>query len=92
MKYIYAALLLHEAGKEINEENLKKIIQQIEEPDEARIKILLESLKGVDIEEILKTPIVVEAKTKEEKEEKKEVKEEVKEEAPAAEGLAALFG
>ncbi len=89
MKYIYAALLLHEAGKEINEENLKKVIEAIETPDEARIKVLLESLRGVDIDEIIKTPASFEVKEerKEVKEEKKEEKEEI-----AAEGLAALFG
>jgi large subunit ribosomal protein L12 len=89
MKYIYAALLLHEAGKEINEENLKKIIEQVESPDEARIKVIVESLKGVNIDEVIKAPVAIEVK-----EEKKEVKEEKKEEKEeiAAEGLAALFG
>jgi large subunit ribosomal protein L12 len=89
MKYIYAALLLHEAGKEINEENLKRIIEQVESPDEARIKVIVESLKGVNIDEVIKAPVAIEVK-----EEKKEVKEEKKEEKEeiAAEGLAALFG
>jgi len=35
MEYIYASLLLHSLGKEINEENLKKIFEALGvQPDE----------------------------------------------------------
>jgi len=93
MEYIYAALLLHKTGKEINEENLKKVMESVGiTVDESRIKTVVASLKGVDIEKALKEaatmPAAPTAKSEEKKEEKKV--EEKKEEA--AEGLAALFG
>jgi len=106
MKYIYAALLLYEAGKEINEENLKRVIEATgTEVDMARIKSLTASLKNVNIEEVINsamsTPIaapaapaptqVEEEKPKEVEEEKKKEEEEKKEEE-ALEGLGALFG
>jgi len=95
MEYIYAALLLHKLGKEITEENLKKVIVATGIPaDEAKVKILVTSLKGVDIEKELKeqlalpaTPTGAEKAGEKKKEEKKEEKHE-----EAAEGLAALFG
>ncbi|MEM1577741.1 MAG: 50S ribosomal protein L12 [Candidatus Pacearchaeota archaeon] len=94
MKYIYAALLLHEAGKEINEENLKKVISSIDEVDEAKIKILVESLRGVNIEELIKSAptTVTTSETKEKVEEKKEEKKEERIEEISIEGLASLFG
>lgn len=107
MKYIYAALLLHEAGKEINEENLKKVIEATgTDIDEARIKALATALKNVNVEEIINsalaaptaippsTPTPAEAPKEpvKEEEEKKEEKEEKKEEEEALEGLGALFG
>ena len=95
METIYAALLLHKAGKEINEHNLKSVIAAagIHE-DESKIKSLVASLKGVDIAKELETASLAmaapvagsELKAPEKKEEKKEEK------APAAEGLSALFG
>jgi len=90
MKYIYAALMLHESGKEINEDSMKKILEATGNVDEARVKVLIESLKGVNIDEAIKTSVQVsapaagEAKAEEKKEEKKE--------EMASEGLAALFG
>ncbi len=94
MEYVYAALLLHRLEKEINEENLKKVIESTgTEADEAKIKTLIASLKGVDIAKELETASVAvatpvaqaggEAKAEKKKEEKAE---------EAAEGLSALFG
>jgi len=91
MQYIYAALLLHKAGKEITEEHLKKVIEATGTPaDESRVKTVVASLKGVDIEKALleaaAMPVAAAgapAKAEEKKEEKHE---------EAAEGLAALFG
>lgn len=95
MENIYAALLLHKAGKEINEKDLKSIVAAAGMVvDESKIKSLVASLKGVDIaKELEHASLVVsapvssagtEAKAEEKpKEEKREA---------AAEGLSALFG
>jgi len=96
MEHIYAALLLHKLGKEINEENLKKVIIAAgAESDESKIKSLIASLKGIDIEKELENATVAApqaSRTSGSAEpEKKEEKEEEKHEA-AAEGLSALFG
>ena len=96
MEYIYAALLLHKLGKEVNEENLKSTVAATGvEVDESKVKSLVASLKGVDIEKELEnaslvstTPAPTDEEPKEAKEEKP--KEETKE--AAAEGLSALFG
>ncbi|MEM0139021.1 MAG: 50S ribosomal protein P1 [Ferroplasma sp.] len=99
MEYIYGALLLHSAGKEIDEENLKKVLVGAGVPaDDARLKSLLESMKEVNIEEVLKNAAapVAAAPAKEEKkaEKKAEKKEEKKEESDsdAMAGLSSLFG
>ncbi len=101
MEYVYAALLLHAAGKEINEENMKKVIEAAGiTPDEARIKALVEALKEVNIDEAIQTaavPVAAAAPAagapaeQPAAEEKKEEKEEKKEEEATA-GLASLFG
>ncbi|RLG17329.1 50S ribosomal protein P1 [Nanoarchaeota archaeon] len=100
MEYIYAALLLHRAGKEINEENLKKVLEAAGvQVNEARVKALVAALENVNIDEVLQQAIQVPAapaapaaagagKAEEKKEEKKEKK--VSEEE-AATGLSALF-
>ena len=99
MEYVYAALLLHKAGKEINEENMKKVISAAGiEPDEGRIKAIVAALEGKNIDEIIASAVVAapaaaaapaQAPAAEEK--KEEPKEEKKEEEAAA-GLGALFG
>lgn len=101
MEYIYSALLLHSAGKEVNESNVKKVIESAgAKVDDAKVKALVSALEGVNIEDVIKqsampmmaaTPATgIEAKA-----EKKEVKEEKKDEKAAEEaasGLASLFG
>ena len=97
MEYVYAALLLHKAGKDITEENVKKVLEAAGiEVDEARVKSLVAALKEVNIEEAISKGVAVQAqpvKAEEKKEEKKEEekKEEVSEEE-AVSGLSALFG
>jgi large subunit ribosomal protein L12 len=96
MENIYAALLLHKLGKEVNEENMKSVVAAAGvEVDESKIKSLVASLKDVDIDKELESasliaaaPVSGEAIKEEKKEEKP--KEEKKE--AAAEGLSALFG
>jgi len=100
MEYIYAAMLLHKAGKEINEENVSQILKAAGiEADQARVKALVAALSEVDIEEAIKSaPTLMAAsaaapaeEAKKEEEKKKEEEEKEKEEA-ALEGLGALFG
>ncbi len=95
MEYIYAALLLHKLGKEVNEENMKNVIAAAgNEVDESKIKSLVVSLKGVDIDKELESASLITAApsvTAQAPEEKKEEHKEEKKEA-AAEGLSALFG
>ena len=94
MEYTYAALLLHKLGQEVSEDNLKKVISATgATPDESKVKVLVASLKGVNIDEQLANASVVAAPAggqaaEAPKEEKK--KEEPK--AEAAEGLSSLFG
>jgi large subunit ribosomal protein L12 len=95
MEYVYGALLLHKLGKEVTEANLKSVVSAAgAHVDETKVKTLVASLKGVDIDKELASASLVtaapaaagsgEAKKEEKhKEEKKEA---------AAEGLSALFG
>ena len=99
MKYVYAALLLHAAGMEINEESLTKILDVAGGPvEKPRIQALVAALSEVDIDEALKTapgiavptiPTVVPVTEEKEEEEEEEEEEEKEEEALA--GLGALF-
>ena len=105
MEYVYAALLLHSAGKEISEDGVKKIVEAAGvKPDEVRIKALVAALEGVDVSKILSqaaampvaaAPAAATAAPKAAaapaKEEKGEEKKEEAEEA-GVEGLGALFG
>ncbi len=107
MEYIYAALMLHEAGKKIEEDLLTQVLKAAGiEPDPAKVKQLVSSLSEVDIDEIISQattmPVAAapaaapaaEEKAAEEKEEEKkeEEKKEEEEEEAALAGLGALFG
>ncbi len=106
MEYVYAAMLLHKAGQKVEEASVKKVLEAAGvKPDEARIKALVASLEGVNIDEAIEkaaVPVAAapapaeggEAKAKggEKKEEKKSAEEEKKSEEQAAAGLGALFG
>ncbi|MEM0466741.1 MAG: 50S ribosomal protein P1 [Candidatus Thermoplasmatota archaeon] len=102
MEYIYSAMLLHSAGQKITEEHVKKVLTAAGvKPDEARIKALVASLEGVNIDEAIKSaaalPVAAPAQTaadvpaeKKDAKKKEEKKEEVSQEEAAA-GLSALF-
>jgi large subunit ribosomal protein L12 len=104
MENVYAALLLHKAGKDVNEDNLKKVIVaagvEVSADVETQVKSLVASLKGVDIDsELANASLAVSSgavsssgTAEPSKAEKKEEKPKEKEKAPAAEGLSALFG
>ncbi|HDS45992.1 MAG TPA: 50S ribosomal protein P1 [Methanomicrobia archaeon] len=54
MEYIYAALLLHNADKEITEEGVTAVMAAAGlTPDQGRVKALISALSGVDIEEAM---------------------------------------
>ena len=99
MEYVYAAMLLHKAGKAINETNVKKVLESAGiKSDDARVKALVAALEGVDIEKAIKeaaVPVAAPVATsgaKAEAREEKKVEEEKKSEEQAAAGLGALFG
>ena len=102
MELIYAALLLHKSGKEINSESLNKVMDAVGvKIDDAKIKALVAALEGVNIDQAIKeavavgtTSVIGESKKEEssEKKEENKEKEEKKDEAKSAAGLGALFG
>lgn len=97
MKDIYAALLLHNAGQKITEENVKKVLEAAGvKEDETKIKALCVALDGVNIEDAIKQAAVVAAApaagATAKVEEKKEEENPEKKEEEAAAGLASLFG
>lgn len=102
MNYIYSALLLHSAGKEVNEHNVRKVVSATgEEPDESKIKALCAALEGVDIADVISKaamPVAVAAaapaasSASEAKKEGPSEEELEKKAEEAAGGLASLFG
>jgi|SRR5512137_1963527 large subunit ribosomal protein L12 len=107
MENIYAAMLLHKAGKEINEASVTKVLEAAGlTVDAVQVKALVASLSEVNIDEAIKAaptmmaaapvaaPAGAEAKpaaAPAEDKKKKAEEEKAKEEA-ALEGLGALFG
>ena len=99
MEYVYAALLLHKAGKDIKEDAVKKVLEAAGvKVDDARVKALIAALDGVNIEEAIKKQAVVAAPvaaapvSSGDSSKKEEKKDEKKTEEAAAAGLGALFG
>ena len=104
MEYVYAALLLHKAGKELTEDTVKSVLTAAGVAvDEARVKALIAALQGVNIDEAIKKAAVAapvaaapaaaggSEKQAEAKKEEKKVDDKKAEESAAA-GLGALFG
>lgn len=102
MEYIYSALVLHAAGKQVSEDAVAAVLKSAGvEPDASRIKALTASLEGVNIDEAIASAMVAAAPAaaaapasagpaapaKEEPKEEEAVSEE-----EAAAGLSALFG
>jgi large subunit ribosomal protein L12 len=99
MEYVYGALLLHAAGQKVDEAGMKKVLDAASvKSDAARIKAVVSSLEGVDIEEAIKNaavaaaPAAAPAAGEEKKEEKKDEKKEEAAAEEAAAGLGSLFG
>jgi large subunit ribosomal protein L12 len=100
MEYVYSALLLHSAKKEVNEANVNAVLKAAGvQADAGRVKALVAALEGADIAAAIKNasaaPVAMaaapaaaaSAPKAEEKPEEKGVSEE-----EAAAGLGALFG
>jgi len=108
MEYVYAAMLLHKAGKPIDEKSLTDVLTAAGiNADPIRVKALVASLAEVNIDEAIKSspafmpvaaaPATAAASTapttaKPGEEKKKKEEEEKKKEEAAIEGLGALFG
>jgi len=103
LEYIYAALLLHRAGKKVDEEGLKRVVEAAGiTPDLSKIKSLAAALSEINIDDVLKqasaAPVAVAPAPSQAApqpaaapaEKPKEEKKEEKEEALT--GLSALFG
>jgi large subunit ribosomal protein L12 len=104
MEYVYAALLLHSAGKEVNEDGIKKVVEAAGvAADDVRIKALVAALEGVDISKVLSqamampvaaaaaAPVAAAPAAKAEAKAETEESKEAAEES-GVEGLGALFG
>lgn len=99
MEYVYAAMLLHKAGKTVTEESVKNVLTAAGvHCDEARVKALVAALDGVNIDEAIAKAAVVAAvapaasASSSDAPKKEEKKEEKKDDGAAAAGLGALFG
>ena len=108
MENIYAAMLLHKAGKEINEETVTTVLSAAGVTvDPIQVKALVASLSEVNIDEAIKAaptmmsaaPVAAAGAPAEQKpaaappeDKKKKAEEEKAKEEAALEGLGALFG
>jgi large subunit ribosomal protein L12 len=100
--YMYAALLIHKAGKPITEESLSSVVKAAGvDVDQVKVKALASALSEINVDEALKnastmavaapaaaaTPAAAAGAKTEEK-----PKEDEKKEEEALAGLASLFG
>ncbi len=108
MENIYAAMLLHKAGKEIDEDSVTNVLKAAGiTVDPIQVKALVASLSEVNIDEAIKAaptmmaaaPVAAPAAGAEAKpaaaapeDKKKKAEEEKAKEEAALEGLGALFG
>jgi large subunit ribosomal protein L12 len=104
MEYVYAAIMLHKAGKKVDEKGVTAVLEAAGvKPDANRVKAMIAALDGVNIEEAMAkaavavapaaaaAPAAATATKAAAAEEKKEASKE-EEEASGMEGLGALFG
>ncbi|MEM2914256.1 MAG: 50S ribosomal protein P1 [Candidatus Bathyarchaeia archaeon] len=102
MEYVYAAMLLHKAGKPIDEDSVTKVLQSAGiEVNPMRVKALVAALSEVNIDETIKSapsfmgtvaPTSPSVAPASEQKPKVEEKKEEKKEEEALEGLGSLFG
>jgi large subunit ribosomal protein L12 len=96
---MYAAMLLHSAGKAVDETSIGNILNAAGiSPDGVRVKALVAALAEVDIDEALKAPVLTAAAAPaaaapaQEEAEEQPKEEEKEEEEEDLQGLSALFG
>ena len=103
MEYVYAAMLLHSASKEIDEKTVSKVLKAAgSDADSARVKALVASLDGVDIEDAMSQAVAAPAAAApaaassagnaSAAAEDAPAEEEEEEEDTSFEGLGSLFG
>jgi len=101
VNYLHAALLLHSAGKPVDEEGLMKVVEAAgAKADHAQVKALVANLEGVNIEQaiasaVVAAPVAAAAAPahKEDKAAKKDEEDQgEKKQEEAIAGLSALFG
>jgi large subunit ribosomal protein L12 len=103
MEYVYAALLLHKAGKPVDENGITSVLKSAGVAvNETRVKALVAALEGVNIDEAISKAAFAAAPAPAAAaaagapaaaaEEKGDEKKKEEEEATGMEGLGALFG
>lgn len=107
MEYIYAAMLLHEAETEINEENVTAILEAAgADVAETRVKALVAALEDVDLAGAIASAAAMpaaaaapasgdgddDADSDESEAAEEAADEDEEEEEPSGEGLGSLFG
>ena len=103
MEYVYAALLLHKAGKPVDENGVTSVLKAAGVAvNEARVKALVAALESVNIDEAISKAAFAAAPaaaaaapaaaTAAAAEAPKDEKKKEEEEATGMEGLSALFG
>jgi len=100
MDVIYGVLLLHSAGKKVDEHSLTKVLEAAgAKHDQAMVKAVVSSLEGVNIDDAIKQAAFVAApaaaapaEAKAEKKEEKKEEDATKKSEEAAAGLSSLFG
>lgn len=98
MEYVYAAMLLHKAGKPVDEDSVTKVLSSVGvNVDPVRVKALVAALAEVNIDEAIKSaptfmpagaptaPVAAAPAAAEKPKEEKKPEE-------ALEGLGSLFG
>ena len=100
MEYVYAAMLLHSAEKEIDDDAVSAVLKAAGvDVDAARVKALVASLSGVDIAEAMATAVAAPAAAapaaaaaSADAAPAAEEEEEEEDEGGGFEGLGSLFG
>lgn len=97
MEYIYAAMLLHKAGKAIDFDSVRNVLQAAGVAvDDGRVKALVAALSDVDIDKAIAeaavTPVAAASASESKAEAKPAEKKAEKKPEEAAVGLGSLFG